>query len=90
MRLSRFFAPTLKENPTEAQIVSHRLMLRAGMIRQHAAGIYNWLPLGTMVLNNIARIVRENSPCALDLPHGGSRRDRHAPAGDGRAGGLHG
>ncbi|MCB2108820.1 MAG: proline--tRNA ligase, partial [Rhodobacteraceae bacterium] len=59
MRLSRFFLPTLKEIPTEAQIVSHRLMLRSGMIKQHAAGIYNWLPLGTMVLQNIAQIVRE-------------------------------
>ncbi|MBL8630974.1 MAG: proline--tRNA ligase [Rhodospirillaceae bacterium] len=59
MRLSRLFLPTLKENPAEAVIVSHRLMLRAGMIRQHAAGIYNWLPLGTRVLQNIAKIVRE-------------------------------
>ena len=64
MRLSRFFLPTLKENPTEAQIVSHRLMLRAGMVRQHAAGIYNWLPLGTRVLQNIAQIVREEQDCA--------------------------
>ena len=64
MRSSRLFLPTLKENPSEAQIVSHRLMLRAGMIRQHAAGIYNWLPLGTMVLNNIARIVREEQNAA--------------------------
>ena len=46
MRLSRFFLPILKENPKEAEIVSHRLMLRAGMIRQEAAGIYAWLPLG--------------------------------------------
>jgi prolyl-tRNA synthetase len=64
MRLSRFFAPTLKENPTEAQVVSHRLMLRAGMIRQHTAGIYNWLPLGTRVLQNVARIVREEQDAA--------------------------
>src|SRR4051812_2110746 len=64
MRLSRYFLPTLKETPTEAQIVSHRLMLRAGMIRQHAAGIYNWLPLGTRVLQNIAQIVREEQDCA--------------------------
>jgi len=64
MRRSRFFLPTLKENPTEAQIVSHRLMLRAGMVRQHAAGIYNWLPLGTRVLQNIAQIVREEQNCA--------------------------
>lgn len=59
MRLSRFFMPLIKENPAEAQIVSHRLMLRAGMIRQLSGGIYNWLPLGLRVLNNIANIVRE-------------------------------
>jgi len=64
MRLSRLFLPTLKETPTEAQIVSHRLMLRAGMIRQHAAGIYNWLPLGTRVLRNIERVVREEQNAA--------------------------
>ena len=59
MRLSRYFLPTLKENPAEAEIVSHRLMLRAGMIRQGAAGIYSWLPLGNAVLQNIEQIVRE-------------------------------
>src|ERR1700716_403413 len=59
MRLSRFFLPILKENPKEAEIVSHRLMLRAGMIRQEAAGIYAWLPLGLRVLQKVARIVRE-------------------------------
>jgi prolyl-tRNA synthetase len=59
MRLSRFFLPTIKENPSEAQIVSHRLMLRAGMIRQEAAGIYSWLPLGLRVLRKIEQIVRE-------------------------------
>ncbi len=59
MRLSQFFLPLLKENPSEAQIVSHRLMLRAGMIRQQAAGIYSWLPLGLRVLQNIERIVAE-------------------------------
>ena len=64
MRRSRYFLPTLKETPTEAQIVSHRLMLRAGMIRQHAAGIYNWLPLGTRVLRNIEQIVREEQDAA--------------------------
>ena len=64
MRLSRFFLPTLKETPTEAQIVSHRLMLRAGMVRQHAAGIYNWLPLGTRVLQNIAQVVRDEQNAA--------------------------
>lgn len=59
MRLSKYFLPTLKENPSEAQIVSHRLMLRAGMIRQSSAGIYSWLPLGLRVLRNIEKIVRE-------------------------------
>ncbi|KAB8124845.1 proline--tRNA ligase [Komagataeibacter medellinensis] len=59
MRLSRSFLPTLKENPSEAQITSHRLMLRAGMIRQTAAGIYAWLPTGLRVLRNIANIVRQ-------------------------------
>ncbi|MGO8865227.1 MAG: proline--tRNA ligase [Alphaproteobacteria bacterium] len=59
MRLSAYFMPTLKENPTEAQIVSHRYMLRAGMIRQASAGIYSWLPLGFRVLKKIEQIVRE-------------------------------
>ncbi len=59
MRLSRFFLPLLKETPSEAQIVSHRLMLRAGMIRQEAAGIYAWLPLGFRVLKKIEQIVRD-------------------------------
>jgi prolyl-tRNA synthetase len=59
MRLSRFFLPLLKETPSEAQIVSHRLMLRAGMIRLEAAGIYAWLPLGFRVLKKIETIVRE-------------------------------
>ena len=59
MRLSRFFLPLLRETPSEAQIVSHRLMLRAGMIRQEAAGIYAWLPLGFRVLKKIEQIVRE-------------------------------
>ena len=59
MRMSEYFLPTLKETPSEAQIVSHRLMLRAGLIRQTSAGIYAWLPLGLRVLRNIERIVRE-------------------------------
>ena len=59
MRLTRYLLPTLKENPAEAQIASHRLMLRAGLIRQEAAGIYAWLPLGLRVLRRIERIVRE-------------------------------
>jgi len=59
MRLSQFYLPILKETPAEAQIVSHQLMLRAGMIRQASAGIYSWLPLGLRVLRNVERIVRE-------------------------------
>lgn len=59
MRLSRFFLPVLKETPADAQIASHRLMLRAGMIRQESAGIYAWLPLGFRVLKKIEQIVRE-------------------------------
>ncbi|MDC3234967.1 proline--tRNA ligase [Candidatus Puniceispirillum sp.] len=59
MRLSQYFLPVLKETPKEAQIASHRLMLRAGMIQQSSAGIYSWLPLGKRVLDKIANIVRE-------------------------------
>ncbi|MGM0422744.1 MAG: proline--tRNA ligase [Pseudomonadota bacterium] len=59
MRLSKYFLPTLKETPSEAQIPSHQLMLRAGMVRQTSAGIYAWLPLGQRVLKNIEQIVRE-------------------------------
>ncbi len=58
MRLSRSLIPTIKETPAEAQIVSHRLMLRAGLIRQQSSGIYAWLPAGLRVLHNIANIVR--------------------------------
>jgi prolyl-tRNA synthetase len=69
MRLSRYFLPTIKENPSEAQIVSHRLMLRAGMVRQSAAGIYSWLPLGHRALKKIEQIVREeqNRSGAIEL-----------------------
>ncbi|MFH5923697.1 proline--tRNA ligase [Roseomonas xinghualingensis] len=59
MRLSRAFLPTLKETPAEAQIVSHRLMLRAGLIRQTSAGIYAWLPLGLRALRKVSEIVRQ-------------------------------
>ena len=59
MRLSRYFLPVLRETPSEAEIVSHQLMLRAGMIRQSSAGIYSWLPLGFRVLRKIEEIVRE-------------------------------
>ena len=68
MRLSRYFLPVLKETPSEAQIVSHRLMLRAGMIKQQAAGIYSWLPLGFKVLRKIERIVHEEQMRAGHIP----------------------
>jgi prolyl-tRNA synthetase len=69
MRLSRYLLPILRENPKEAEIVSHRLMLRGGMIRQEAAGIYAWLPLGLRVLSKISQIVREeqNRSGAIEL-----------------------
>ena len=69
MRLSNYFLPLLKETPKEAQIASHRLMLRAGMIQQSSAGIYSWLPLGKKVLDRIAQIVREeqNRAGALEI-----------------------
>src|SRR5579872_4659049 len=69
MRLSRSFIPTMKETPAEAQIASHRLMLRAGLVRQTSAGIYAWLPLGYRVLRNIEQIVREeqNAAGALEM-----------------------
>ena len=59
MRLSNYFLPILRDNPKEAEIISHQLMLRAGMIRQNSAGIYSWLPLGFQVLKKIEQIVRE-------------------------------
>src|SRR6187551_2053245 len=59
MRLSRYFLPLLRDDPKEAEIVSHKLMLRAGLVRQSSAGIYSWLPLGYRVLSKIERIVRE-------------------------------
>ncbi|MDV7271340.1 proline--tRNA ligase [Thioclava sp. A2] len=68
MRLSRYFLPVLKENPAEAQIVSHRLMLRAGMIKQQSAGIYSWLPLGYKVLKRIEQIVHEEQIRAGHIP----------------------
>lgn len=69
MRLSNYFLPTLKEDPREAQVASHRLMLRAGMIRQLSSGIYNFLPLGLRVLRNVERIIREelNKAGCLEL-----------------------
>ncbi|ATI42590.1 proline--tRNA ligase [Pacificitalea manganoxidans] len=68
MRLSRYFLPVLKETPADAQIVSHRYMLRAGMIRQQAAGIYSWLPLGYKVLKRIEQIVHEEQQRAGHIP----------------------
>jgi prolyl-tRNA synthetase len=68
MRLTRYFLPVLKENPSEAQIVSHRLMLRAGMIKQQAAGIYSWLPMGFKVLRRIEQIVHEEQIRAGHIP----------------------
>ncbi|WP_137388105.1 proline--tRNA ligase [Rhodoligotrophos defluvii] len=69
MRLSRFFLPILRDDPKEAEIVSHRLMLRTGMIRQESAGIYSWLPMGFRVLKRIEQIVREeqNRSGALEV-----------------------
>ena len=67
MRLSRYFLPVLKETPAEAQIASHRLMLRAGMIKQSAAGIYSWLPLGLKVLKNVENIIHEEQQKAGHL-----------------------
>nr|WP_309501875.1 proline--tRNA ligase [uncultured Roseovarius sp.] len=68
MRLSRYFLPVLKETPSEAQIVSHRLMLRAGMIKQASAGIYSWLPLGFKVLRKLENIVHEEQMRAGHIP----------------------
>ena len=68
MRLSRYFLPVLKETPAEAQIVSHRLMLRAGMIKQAAAGIYSWLPLGYRALRRVEQIVHEEQQRAGHVP----------------------
>ena len=69
MRLSRYFLPVLKETPKEAEIVSHQLMLRAGLVRQESAGIYAWLPLGLRVLNKVNAIIREeqNRSGAIEL-----------------------
>ncbi len=68
MRMSRYFLPTLKENPTDAQIVSHRLMLRAGMIKQASSGIYSWLPMGFKILRKLENIVHEEQQRAGHNP----------------------
>ena len=75
MRLSRYFIPVLKENPAEAQIVSHRLMLRAGLIKQATAGIYSWLPLGFKVLRRLENIIHEEQQRACLLYTSPSPRD---------------
>ena len=58
MKYSNFFLPTIKDAPSDAEIISHKLMIRAGMIKQSSAGIYSWLPLGLLVLKKIEQIVR--------------------------------
>ena len=68
MRLSHYFLPILKEVPSEAQIVSHQLMLRSGMMKQSASGIYSWLPLGLKVLEKVENIVNEEQIKAGHLP----------------------
>ncbi|NKB27645.1 MAG: proline--tRNA ligase [Rhodobacteraceae bacterium] len=68
MRLSNYFLPVMKETPSDAQIVSHRLMLRAGMIKQASAGIYSWLPLGYRVLRKIEQIVHDEQARAGHIP----------------------
>ena len=69
MKFSNFFSPTLKHVPAEAEIISHQLMIRSGMVKQASAGIYSWLPLGLKVLRNIENIVREeqNKAGAIEL-----------------------
>src|SRR5437763_4946104 len=69
MRLSRYFLPILRQTPKEAEIASHRLMLRAGLVRQEAAGIYAFLPLGLRVLDKVCQIIREeqNRAGALEM-----------------------
>src|SRR5688572_31618629 len=69
MRVSRFFLSTLKETPSEAEVASHRLMLRAGLIKQLARGIYTWMPLGLRVVRKVEAIVREemNAAGAIEL-----------------------
>ena len=69
MKFSNFFISTLKDNPSDAEIISHQLMIRAGMVKQSSAGIYSWLPLGLKVLKNIEKIVREeqNNSGAIEL-----------------------
>ena len=69
MKFSKYFSPTLKNDPAEAEIISHKLMIRSGLIKQSSAGIYSWLPIGLKVLKNIEDIVREeqNKAGAIEL-----------------------
>ena len=69
MKFSNYFIPTLNENPAEAEIISHKLMIRAGLVKQASAGIYSWLPLGLKVLKRIEQIVREeqNNAGAIEI-----------------------
>ncbi len=69
MRYSHYFIPTVKETPADAEVISHQLMLRAGMIRKLAAGIYNYLPLGLRSIRKVENIVREemNRAGAIEL-----------------------
>ncbi|HJV35932.1 MAG TPA: proline--tRNA ligase, partial [Geomonas sp.] len=69
MRYSQYFIPTVKETPSDAEVISHKLMLRAGMIRKLAAGIYNYLPLGLRSIRKVEQIVREemNRAGAIEL-----------------------
>ena len=69
MKFSNYFLPTLKDTPSEAEIVSHKLMIRAGIIKQASAGIYSWLPIGLKVLKKIEQIVREeqNKSGAIEI-----------------------
>ncbi|MBQ9000916.1 MAG: proline--tRNA ligase, partial [Eggerthellaceae bacterium] len=64
MRLSKWYAPTLKEDPSDAELASHRLLLRAGMMRKQASGLYAFLPLGMKVLNKVEAIVNEEVEAA--------------------------
>ena len=78
MRTSRFFLSTLKEAPSDAEIISHQLMLRAGMIKRLAGGIYTWMPIGLRVMRKVERIVREEMDRAgaieLSMPVSGISR----------------
>ena len=84
MRQTQLFFPTLKEDPAEAEVMSHRLMMRAGMIRKLAAGIYNYLPVGLRVIRKVEAIVREGDPLDPHRPRedGDDRRRLARALGD--------